>query len=172
MAYWAVKRFCTFVRLPEPAMRHDVLFPLPRISGGTLMHVQQMIASHPQLRTSADDALARCVEACYDCAQSCTACMDACLGEEDVKPLIQCIRLNLDCADVCAAAGAVISRRTGNNREVTMAMLDACALACNVCGQECDMHGVEHEHCRVCAEVCHRCEEACAEALQLLERMQ
>ena len=35
-----------------------------------------------------------------------------------VEQLRQCIRLNLDCADVCAATGAVASRRTGSNESV------------------------------------------------------
>ena len=36
-------------------------------------------------------------------AQVCTACADACLGEDDVGELTRCIRLDLDCADLCAA---------------------------------------------------------------------
>jgi hypothetical protein len=38
-------------------------------------------------------------------------CADACLGEEKVEMLRRCIRLNLDCADVCNATGRMLSRQ-------------------------------------------------------------
>jgi hypothetical protein len=130
------------------------------------MHVQQMISTHPNVRGSTNDALIRCIEECYDCAQSCTACADACLGEDMVKQLTQCIRLNLDCADVCAATGTVASRRTGANEDVIRQMLKACETACRLCGDECEKHARMHEHCRICAGACRRCQQACAEAMR------
>lgn len=87
--------------------------------------------------------------------------IDACLGEEMVAKLTQCIRLNLDCADVCAATGSVASRRTGSNEEVIRRMLDACATACRACGDECEKHASMHEHCSIRAEERRRCEQAC-----------
>lgn len=128
------------------------------------MHVQQMISTHPHVRGNTNDALIRCIEECFDCAQTCTSCADACLGEDMVKELTPCIRLNLDCADVCAATGAVASRRTGSNEEVIRQMLAACETACRLCGDECERHAQMHEHCRVCAEACRRCQQACAKA--------
>lgn len=130
------------------------------------MHVQDMISTHPDVKGNTNDALIRCIEECFDCAQACTSCADACLGEASVQQLTQCIRLNLDCADVCAATGVLSTRRTGSNEDVIRAMLEACALACRICGDECDRHAGEHEHCRICAESCRRCGEACDEALQ------
>jgi len=128
------------------------------------MHAQEIIRTHPHVRGNANDALIRCVDACYDCAQVCTACADACLGEEMVKQLTQCIRLNLDCADVCSATGALASRRTGSDEIILKSMLDACAQACRLCGEECRKHAGKHEHCKVCGEVCQQCERICAEA--------
>ncbi len=128
------------------------------------MHTQEIISSHPHVKGSTNDALIRCIDECYDCAQACTACADACLGEGGVQQLVQCVRLNLDCSDVCAATGAVASRRSGSNEEVIRGMLDNCALACRLCGDECDRHAGHYEHCRVCAEACRSCEQACQEA--------
>jgi hypothetical protein len=71
------------------------------------MHAQAMINTHPAGRTRDLDALVRCVEACFECAQCCTTCADACLGEDMVAELRACIRLNLDCAGICAATGAI-----------------------------------------------------------------
>ncbi|MCZ8132191.1 MAG: four-helix bundle copper-binding protein [Steroidobacteraceae bacterium] len=128
------------------------------------MRAQEMIATHPEVRGNANDVLIRALEACYDCAQTCTACADACLAEPAVTQLRQCIRLNLDCADVCGATGALASRRTGSNEALMRTMLEACALACRLCGAECERHARTHAHCRVCADTCRRCERACTEA--------
>lgn len=128
------------------------------------MHTQQMIATHPHVRGNANDALVRAIDAIADCALICTSCADACLGERMVADLTQCIRLNVDCSDVCTAAAAVSTRRTGSNEEVIKAMLDVCATACRRCGDECERHASMHEHCRICAETCRRCEQLCQDA--------
>jgi len=65
-------------------------------------HAQQMLQTNPSSAAVDTPTLVECIEACYDCAQSSTACADACLGEDDPKSLLRCIRLNLDCADICA----------------------------------------------------------------------
>ena len=128
------------------------------------MHAQQMISTHPHVRGSTNDTLIRAIEAAYDCAQICSSCADACLGEDMVKELTQCIRLNLDCADVCYTTGVLATRRTGSNELVIQRMLEVCAEACRLCGDECERHAGHMEHCRICAETCRRCETACREA--------
>lgn len=130
------------------------------------MQVRQMISTHPDVQGNTNDALLRCIEECYDCAQTCISCADACLAEQMVAELRQCIRLNLDCADLCGVAGGIASRRTGSNEELIVATLRACAIACGLCGDECARHAGEHEHCRICADACRRCREACDEAIQ------
>jgi hypothetical protein len=133
------------------------------------MHVEQIIATHPQARGRPDAALIRCIEECYDCAQTCTACADACLGEEMVRDLVQCVRTCQDCADLCLTTGAIATRRTGSNEATVRAVLDACAVACRLCGDECETHAAHHEHCRICADACDRCEQACREAARTFE---
>lgn len=130
------------------------------------MHVQAMFSSHPQVKGQANDALIRATELCFDCAQSCAACADACLGEPALDELRQCIRLNLDCADICVATGMLGTRHTGADENITVQILAACADACRTCGNECARHADRHEHCRICAEVCRTCEHACRGATQ------
>ena len=113
-------------------------------------------------------ALAACIEACYECAQERTACADACLSEGTVDQLRTCIRTDLDCADVCETTGRVLSRRTGHDANLTRAVLEACAVACRACGDECEGHAAMHEHCRICAGSCRRCEIACRELIDAL----
>ena len=128
------------------------------------MHAQEMISSHPQVQGNTNDILIRAVEETFACAQTCVSCADACLGEDMVAELTECIRLNLDCADVCITAGKTATRRTGSNEAVIAAILDACVVACARCGEECGRHAEMHEHCRICADACRSCETACRQA--------
>jgi hypothetical protein len=131
------------------------------------MTVQEMLRTHPGSTADAE-TLARCIEECYACAQSCTACADACLGEEQVAELTRCIRLNLDCADVCGATGAIMSRQTAPAPELLRAVVQLCVDACGLCAEECGRHADHHEHCRACAEACRRCRQACEDALSVI----
>lgn len=130
------------------------------------MHAQAMISSHPQVRGNVNTSLIGAIEAAFDCAQACTACADACLAEADVADLTQCIRFNLDCADVSAATGTLGSRRTGSNELIIQQMLEVCAEACRLCGDECERHAGKMEHCRICADACEICERACRAAAE------
>lgn len=132
------------------------------------MHVQQMISTHPDVHGNTNDVLIRCIEACFDCEQSCIACADACLGESMVQQLTQCIRLNLDCSEVCRTTGSLATRRTGSNELILRTMLEACAIACQVCGSECDSHAQQHQHCAICAQSCKACELLCREAAETI----
>lgn len=80
--------------------------------------------------------------------------------------MTKCIRQNLDCADVCATTGRILSRQTSLEPSMARAILQACAESCRICGDECEQHG-QHgmEHCRVCAEACRRCEQACRDLI-------
>jgi hypothetical protein len=126
---------------------------------------RQMLDTYPRDFNVDAGLLAAAIDALTDCAQACTACADACLGEEHVNDLVKCVRLNLDCADVCAATARVVSRQTGYDANITRPLLEACAAACRACGDECASHAEMHEHCRICAEACRRCEEACRQLL-------
>ena len=127
------------------------------------MHALELSRTHP--RGSLPQELITCIEECYACAQSCTACADACLAEDGVAELRRCIRLNLDCAEVCATTGAVLSRQTETEWQLVATLLQACREACRRCAEECEQHAEHHRHCFECAEACRACEEACGAAL-------
>jgi hypothetical protein len=131
-----------------------------------------MMLSHPDAPRNAGDALLRCIETCYSCAQTCTACADACLAEDEVADLRHCIRLTLDCADLCATIGRIVTRGTGLNEALLAEIINTCALACRLCAGECDRHAGQHDHCRICAAACRRCAEACGEAIRSLRGLQ
>src|SRR5947209_18722731 len=105
--------------------------------------------------------LVSCIEACADCADSCTQCADASLSHRRLQELVKSIRLNLDCANVCATTERVVSRQTESDSDVTHAVLQACIAICRSCGDECELHGKHGmEHCKVSSEECRRCEQA------------
>jgi Domain of Unknown Function (DUF326) len=130
-----------------------------------LSHTAAMLRTTSSSSRYDADTLARCIDSCFDCAQSCTACADACLAEETVGHLRHCISLNLNCADVCATTGFVLSRQLRSDDPAVPALIEACVRACASCAEECERHAEMHEHCRLCAEVCRECEERCRELL-------
>jgi hypothetical protein len=75
------------------------------------MKTQQMIKTHPDVHGDLSEPLVKCIEECFECKQICISGADACLAEDSVNELKQCIRLNLDCADVCDSTGALDLRR-------------------------------------------------------------
>jgi len=127
-----------------------------------------MIETFPGQEFAPSAQLVACIDACLSCAQSCTSCADACLSEEHVGELRRCIRLNADCADVCALTAAVLSRQTSPDPMLVRAVVQTCATACAACGAECEQHAQMHEHCAVCARACHECEQACRALLATL----
>ena len=126
-----------------------------------MTHATEMLRASPAETGYDAEDLAACIDACFDGAQVCTACADACLAEEMVAELRSCITTDLNCADLCAATGRVLSRQAGYDAEVTRAALTACRDACRRCAEECERHADMHEHCRICADACRRCAEAC-----------
>ena len=112
--------------------------------------------------------LAAAIDAISDCAQACIADTDANQGEQDVTEMVRCIRLCLDCTDICTATAAVISRPADYDADVARPLLQACVAICKSCGDECERHA-HMQHCRVCAEACRRCEQACRELLDAMK---
>ncbi|MFD0775448.1 four-helix bundle copper-binding protein [Streptomonospora algeriensis] len=127
---------------------------------------EEFLRSHPRDVGVADvDLLKTTVERLTACSQSCTACADACLGESGVADLVACVRLNLDCADICSAAERVLTRRTEADPELHRGLLETAILYTQACARECERHADEHEHCRLCADRCRLAEDACRQIL-------
>jgi hypothetical protein len=133
-----------------------------------MSYARQMLNTYPRAVNVDASTVAAAIDAMTDCAQACIADTDADLSEQNVTDMIRCIRLCLDCTDVCTAAAGVTSRLVGYDANVTKPLLQACVAICKSCGDECERHARMHEHCRVCAEACRRCEQACRELLDAL----
>jgi hypothetical protein len=130
--------------------------------------VSAMFRAHPE-QPSHVDVIGRCIDACSACVETCTACADACLAEKDMERLITCIRLNQDCAAVCAATASTMSRANKvGHRQLLEAQLTTCIAFCRTCATECSRHAQMHKHCEVCATACSNCANACIEMLSSL----
>lgn len=67
----------------------------------------------------------------------------------------ECIRLDRECADICAFTAQAMSMNSSYAKELCR----ICAEVCEACGNECKKH--EHEHYQRCAEACFSCAKAC-----------
>jgi hypothetical protein len=123
--------------------------------------LKRMLDTHPHPAGSNGDAARDCIEACSACAQACTICADACLSEEQhLQQLVSCIRLNLDCADVCRVTAQLLTRPSHRDAPALQAQLEACIQICRACADECAGH-TSMQHCKICADLCRKCVEAC-----------
>jgi hypothetical protein len=134
-----------------------------------MSYARQILETYPRDLNVDPGVLAATIDALNDCAQACAADADADLSEHNVAELVKCIRLCLECTDICGATVGVVSRPAEYDTNVVTPLLEACVATCKSCGDECERHARMHEHCRVCAEACRRCERACRELLAALK---
>jgi uncharacterized protein DUF326 len=134
-----------------------------------MSYARQLLDTYPGTVGVDAGVLASAIGALSDCAQACIADVDADLSEQNLTEMVTCIRLCLDCADVCTATIGVTSRQASYDASVTRPLLEACVAICKNCGDECERHAQMHEHCRVCGQACRVCEQACRQLLATLK---
>jgi len=130
-----------------------------------MSYARQMLETYPGAADVSADVVTAAVNALTDCAQACAADVDADLSEHNVTEMVRCIRLCLDCADICTATIGVTTRQAEYDANVAKPLLQACVAICRACGDECERHAPHHDHCRICAEACRRCEQACRDLM-------
>src|SRR5690606_29415499 len=96
-----------------------------------------------------------CIDACTACAVACDHCAASCLQEEGVQMMAKCIRLDMDCAQICRLAAAYMARDSQFARDICR----LCAQVCDACARECASH--DADHCQACARACWRCAQEC-----------
>ncbi len=96
-----------------------------------------------------------CITACQACAIACNRCATACLDEPEPKMMADCIRTDLDCAEICNLAVSAMTRGS----DCVTAICRACAEVCDICAKICETY--DHDHCRECADACRNCAQEC-----------
>jgi hypothetical protein len=93
-----------------------------------------------------------------DCVEACHSCATADLRENELKMMVRCVELDIDCAEICNLTSHYLSR----NSEFSTPMAKQCAEICDACAEECEKHP-EMPHCVECAKVCRKCAQECRE---------
>jgi len=130
-----------------------------------MSYARQMLDTYSQPLAVDAGLLAAAIEAASDCAQACNADTDADLSEQNLAEMVTCIRLCLDCTDICTATAGVLSRPAEQDLNATRLLVGSCVAICQSCGDECERHA-HMPHCRICTEACRRCERACRDLLE------
>lgn len=92
----------------------------------------------------------------YECAAACQHCSAECLNE-DANMMADCIRIDMDCADICIITATFLARNSKHGKH----LFSGCIEICKACATECEKH--QHQHCKDCAAACRRCIAACEE---------
>lgn len=111
--------------------------------------------------TESSVALTRwtCVLVCEACADACTAWADTCVSESGIDRVLDSIRLDLACAEICRTTASVLTAFPGSR--FARAQLRACSEACRACATASRQFPEQHASCRACALACEQCQRAC-----------
>ena len=103
-----------------------------------------------------------CIAACSASAVESLRCASACLGEPDIKMLVDCIRLDRDCSAICLLA---VQAMAGGS-QFANDICQLCAEICTACAVECEKHA-HMEHCKKCAAACYKCAAECGKMISM-----
>lgn len=120
------------------------------------MSVAYYFRSHEKHKPMSHEQHKKLLDALHACAIECSHCATACLDESDVQMLARCIRLDVDCAELCRLVSGFLARGSEHANH----LLAECAELCEDCASECDTHS-HMDHCARCAQACRECAEAC-----------
>ncbi|HBV1513596.1 hypothetical protein SS59_09625 [Enterobacter hormaechei subsp. xiangfangensis] len=64
------------------------------------------------------DEYKKCIEACYLCATACDNCAASCLDEENLEMMRECIKLDMQCANICRLAAQFMTLNSGSAQDL------------------------------------------------------
>lgn len=97
----------------------------------------------------------KCIDECNKCAQACYECFEACINEPDLNSRRSCVKILIECANMCTMSSGIMSM----NGQFAKEHCKMCATVCDKCAQECAMF--KDEHCQKCANECRTCAYEC-----------
>lgn len=95
------------------------------------------------------------IHALGNCINHCNYCADACLSGDNVKNMVDCIRTDRVCAEVCSTLNQLLATSYDDVDD----LVRYCIKVCERCAEECGKHN--DDHCQQCAKACRNCVEAC-----------
>jgi hypothetical protein len=127
-----------------------------------------LINSAPQTLTVDAALIAEALDAAAACAVVATACASACLSESAAE-MQQCVRDDLDCADLCEVTAKHLARLNRGDKQLTAVAAGHLHRGLRAVRRLVRAARRHHEHCRLCLEACRRCETACQALLDALK---
>jgi hypothetical protein len=105
----------------------------------------------------------KCIAACVACTNQCESCFVHCtnLVEAGKKEHVTTLKSCIDCGDLCAIAGKIMSR----DGALIMPACEGCAKGCDACATACEKFP-DDEHMKACAKSCRDCAKSCREMLR------
>ncbi|MEQ8156012.1 MAG: four-helix bundle copper-binding protein [Clostridiaceae bacterium] len=97
----------------------------------------------------------KCIDECNRCAQACYECFEACINEPDLNARRGCIKMLIECAQMCQMSSGFMSM----NGKYAKEHCTMCATICDECAKECNMF--RDDHCQKCAQECRTCADEC-----------
>ena len=96
------------------------------------------------------------IETLGKCDAACNNCAISSLEDVDLKPMSNCIKLNLHCAELCDLALSLLVQ----NSDQAFSAVKLCMTMCDECATECEKY--ESDKCRLSAEACRLTEKHCS----------
>lgn len=97
----------------------------------------------------------RCIETLNTCTVRCDQCAAVYLNAEKPKTKGNYLTLNVQCAELCRIAAALLAQ----NSEYARDICKRCAKICLQCAKECGRFSDTHS--QQCAEACYNCADQC-----------
>ncbi|MCX2764738.1 four-helix bundle copper-binding protein [Aquimarina muelleri] len=85
----------------------------------------------------------------------CNHCANTSLNSGYVEMMIDCIRTNQVCAEICSTTAKILSLSYENVDD----LVDYCKTICQACARECSKHN--NEYYKSCSDACQKSVEAC-----------
>jgi hypothetical protein len=117
------------------------------------------------------DVPLECIQACMRCELACLASAEACLGDADLQDLGRCVRLSLDCAEICLATRTLVAEALLSAPRLVLAQLLVCARMCATCEAECGRLGPHSTQIGRAARACADCLTLCFETTRHVQNL-
>src|SRR5688572_30439444 len=91
-------------------IKASLVFQMSQFTIKYFLTIKNRIMSHDQNQ--------RLMDALAKCAAECSHCASACLQEQDVKMMGRCIRLDIDCAEICRLATGFVARGSEHAEQI------------------------------------------------------
>jgi hypothetical protein len=100
------------------------------------------------------------IQTITQCAKHCSSCAGTCLQEAAISEHADCIRICLECAEVCHSTTLLLVMNSSFSDQALQLCRDICLACMKICSD------IPEEHCQQCATACKETAEQCEAVVQ------